>query len=213
MGITHLTTAALLADALLELRSTRCGAPRSIAPRRTSHSVSRHDCVRYSSDYNLAYLRNRFRNPLAEWRPSRTGMQTSILKRTKFETTPGTLIPTRCAIGNEDFWEEMVPVDVGHWATADLRKLTEEVGLKAEYDRYYGWTSGFVHGQWGPIRESVFRTCLNPLHRGHRCPYENDPEQLPPVTIDMEHCLNSIFSDVDRAYPSFGARFSTNPNT
>jgi hypothetical protein len=114
-------------------------------------------------------------------------------------------------IANEDFWEEMVPVDVGHWATADLRKLSEEVGLKSDYDRYYAWTSAFVHGQWGPIRESVFHTCLNPLHRGHRCPYENDPEELPTVTTDIQHLLNKIFSDVDRAYPPFPNRISTNP--
>lgn len=102
----------------------------------------------------------------------------------------------------------MVSVDVGHRVAADLRKLSEQVGLKDQYDRYYGWASSFVHGQWGPIRESVFRTCLNPLHRGHRCPYENDPEQLPTVGRDIEHLLNEILSEVDRGYPSFPHRVS-----
>jgi uncharacterized protein with PIN domain len=46
-------------------------------------------------------------------------------------------------IANEDFWEEFVPIDLGHWAGLDLRKLSEKVGLKDIYDRYYGWTSSF----------------------------------------------------------------------
>ena len=114
-------------------------------------------------------------------------------------------------IANEDFWEEMVPVDLGHWAGTDLRKLSEQIGLKEEYDRYYPWTSGFSHGQWGPIRESVFRTCLNPLHRGHRCPYTDKPEQLPSVAKDICDLVNAILADVDRAYPSFPQRVVGNP--
>lgn len=160
----------------------------------------------------LAYLLKQDSEELwRKWRAYGTGQaKLASLKLDELgEATPEHLDPdTLRQIANEDFWEEMVPVDVGHWATADLRKLSVEVGLKAEYDRYYGWTSGFVHGQWGPIRESVFRTCLNPLHRGHRCPYENDPEQLPTVTTDIQHLLNDIFSDVDRAYPSFPDRVS-----
>jgi hypothetical protein len=109
-------------------------------------------------------------------------------------------------IANEDFWEEMVSVDLGHWAGADLRKLSEDVNLKSEYDLYYGWTSGFVHGHWGPIRESVFRTCLNPLHRGHRCPYTEQPEPLSTVIVDIGDLMNGILADVDRAYPSFPHR-------
>jgi hypothetical protein len=146
-----------------------------------------------------------------KWRAYGTGQGklASLKLDDTADTAPEHLDPdTLRHIANEDFWEEMVPVDVGHWAATDLRKMSEEVSLKDEYDRYYGWTSGFVHGQWGPIRESVFRTCLNPLHRGHRCPYENDPEQLSTVTGDIEHLLNNIFSDVDRAYPSFPRRLS-----
>jgi hypothetical protein len=164
----------------------------------------------------LAYLLKRDSDELwHKWRAYGSGQaKLASLKLDEMDEAPGHLdADTLRQIANEDFWEEMVPVDVGHWATADLRKLSEEAGLKSEYDQYYGWTSAFVHGQWGPIRESVFRTCLNPVHRGHRCPYDNDPEQLPTVTMDMEHLLNSIFSDVDRAYPSFGPRVSTNPIT
>jgi hypothetical protein len=110
-------------------------------------------------------------------------------------------------IANEDFWEEVVSVDLGHWAHADLRKLSEKVGLKHEYDRYYGWTSGFSHGHWGPIRESVYHTCLNPLHRGHRCPKVGAPKPLLTIEDDLYELLNPILSDLDGAYPGFALRF------
>ncbi|MEP6637327.1 MAG: DUF5677 domain-containing protein [Acidobacteriota bacterium] len=113
-------------------------------------------------------------------------------------------------IANEDFWEEVVSVDLGHWAGADLRKLSEQVNLKSDYNRYHGWTSGFAHGQWGPIREFVFRTCLNPLHRGHRCPYTDEPRRLTSVRVDVGALLNGILSEVDRAYPSFPDRLALN---
>jgi uncharacterized protein DUF5677 len=109
-------------------------------------------------------------------------------------------------ISNEDFWEEVVSVDLGHWTRADLRKLSEKVNLKDAYDRYYGWTSGFSHAHWGPIRESIYRTCLNPLHRGHRCPRVGKPVPLPDIRADIGGLLNSILSDLDHAYPGFAYR-------
>jgi Family of unknown function (DUF5677) len=111
-------------------------------------------------------------------------------------------------IANEDLWEEFVSVDLGHWAGADLRKLSEKVQLKSIYDRYYGWTSGFSHAHWGPIRESVFSTCLNPLHRVHRYPRVGKPASLPSVQDDICDLLNAILSDLDRAYPAFKSRLA-----
>lgn len=112
-------------------------------------------------------------------------------------------------IANEDFWEEFVGIDLGHWAGSDLRKLSEKVELKDVYDRYYGWTSGFSHGQWGPIRESVFVLCLNPLHRGHRIPKTETPPRLSAVTGDAIDLFDSILSDVETAYPPFSIRCKT----
>ncbi len=111
-------------------------------------------------------------------------------------------------IANEDFWEEFVSVDLGHWARADLRKLSEKVDLKSIYDRYYGWTSGFSHAHWGSIRESVFSICLNPLHRGHRYPRAGNPAPLPSVQDDIRDLLNAILSDLDRVYATFKSRLA-----
>jgi hypothetical protein len=112
-------------------------------------------------------------------------------------------------IANEDFWEEFVPIDIGHWADSDLRKLSEKVGFKDLYDRYHGWTSGYSHAQWGPIRESVFILCLNPLHRAHRIPKVQTPPLLPSVREDAIELFNSILSELDTAYPSFTFRCSS----
>jgi hypothetical protein len=111
-------------------------------------------------------------------------------------------------IANEDFWEEFVSIDLGHWTRADLRTLSEKVDLKSIYDRYYGWTSGFSHAHWGSIRESVFSTCLNPLHRGHRYPQVGKPPPLPNVQDDIRDLLNAILSDLERAYPAFESRLA-----
>jgi hypothetical protein len=111
-------------------------------------------------------------------------------------------------IANEDFWEEFVSIGLGHWAGADLRKLSENADLKNIYDRYYGWTSGFSHAHWGSIRESVFSICLNPLHRGHRYPQVGNPASLPTVRNDIRDLLNAILSDLDRAYPTFKSRLA-----
>jgi hypothetical protein len=68
-------------------------------------------------------------------------------------------------IASEDIWEEMLPINLASWSGLDLRRLSEQSTLKDTYDQYYSWTSGYVHGTWGPIRESCFETCTNPLHR------------------------------------------------
>jgi hypothetical protein len=112
------------------------------------------------------------------------------------------------SIANEDFEEGFVSIDLGHWAGADLRKLSDNLDLKGIYDRYYGWTSGFSHAHWGSIRESVFSTCLNPLHRGHRYPRTGKLMPLPSVKDDIRDLLNAILSDLDGAYPAFTSRLA-----
>ena len=87
----------------------------------------------------------------------------------------------------------------------DLRRLAEESGTKGDYDRYYGWASGFVHGQWGAMRDSNFTHCLNPLHRFHRVPRPFH-RMLEPSTDDALHLVNSILDDVNSAYPDFEVR-------
>ncbi len=100
------------------------------------------------------------------------------------------------ALANEDFFQEFVNIDLGSWSGTDLRKMAEQCGVKDDYDRFYGWTSAFVHGQWAAARDAVMATCGNPLHRAHRGPM--------PLQRPMESCIpdaislvNSILASID----------------
>lgn len=106
---------------------------------------------------------------------------------------------------NEDIWLEFTPINLGHWDSSDLRKISEEVDLKDLYDKYYSYTSGYVHANWGAVRESVFQKCVNPLHRFHRAP-TYDVSLMPNITTDAVNILNGILECLSEAYPSFDER-------
>jgi hypothetical protein len=106
-------------------------------------------------------------------------------------------------IANEDIWEEFVAINLAGWSGIDLRKMSEKADLKLTYDQFYVWTSGYAHAMWGPIRESCFRTCGNPLHRLHRYP---ETRSLPDVVEDAAELTDAIIADVDTAFPPFPFR-------
>ncbi len=106
-------------------------------------------------------------------------------------------------IANEDLWEEFVPIDLGSWSGSDLRKLSEKTQLKDVYDKHCLWTSGYAHGMWGPIRESCYETCVNPLHRLHRFPKR---ASLNDVVDDAVTIVDGVLCDLERAYPTFEHR-------
>src|SRR3546814_11431838 len=63
-------------------------------------------------------------------------------------------------IANEDKWQEFLDIDIGHWAKANLRTLAQQCGAKEIYDKYYSWSSTFVHSHWGDRKS----TRLNSSH-------------------------------------------------
>lgn len=103
-------------------------------------------------------------------------------------------------IANEDSSEEFVEVSLGHWCDADLRKMADAAGVKADYDAFYGWSSAFVHGSWAAVRDASLTTCLNPLHRLHRIP-RGVQREMESVLEDAVSLFNKICVDVDRVYP------------
>lgn len=109
------------------------------------------------------------------------------------------------AIAGEDLWEEFLNIELGSWSGLDLRKISEKAGLKDAYDAHYSWTSGYSHGTWGPVRESCFETCGNPLHRLHRYPKQ---QSLPDTISDACLLVNSILDDLDKSYPGFSHRIA-----
>jgi hypothetical protein len=65
--------------------------------------------------------------------------------------------------------EEFIKIDLGgSFAKTDLRKMSEEVGLKPVYALLYQPLSADAHGEWGTLVRFDFRRCGNPLHRYHR---------------------------------------------
>ena len=70
-------------------------------------------------------------------------------------------------VASEDKAPEYLSINLGHWANADLRKLSDTAGVKDAYDRIYPWTSAFVHSNWASVRVTTMATCGNPLHRLH----------------------------------------------
>lgn len=105
-------------------------------------------------------------------------------------------------LANEDKWSEYVPINVGNWDESDLRKICIALGKKDVYDKYYPYTSGYLHASWGSVREASFQTCYNPLHRLHRIPSYGLPI-LPNVNEDCRQLLNEIFKLVNKTYPGF----------
>lgn len=108
-------------------------------------------------------------------------------------------------LANEDKWLEFVSINLGHWDNANLRQLSEDTGLKELYDRFYNYNSGFMHANWGAVRESIYQECLNPLHRFHRLPIYDLP-LMPSVTDDALEIINDIFECLSVAYPEFKTR-------
>lgn len=135
----------------------------------------------------------------------------AFLKLDECENIPNYIdVETLEELGNEDHWQEFVSIDLGHWDKVNLRKMSQDAGVKDEYDRYYPWTSGFVHGHWGAVRDTVFQTCFNPLHRFHRIPRQSGARHLNDVIPDACYLADKILEIVDRIYPNFPHRATLN---
>jgi len=111
------------------------------------------------------------------------------------------------AIANEDVWDEFLNIDLGHWDKSNLRNMSDIAGCKDIYDKYYGWSSTYAHAHWGALRDSVFQTCGNPLHRLHRIPRAN-PRLLPDVIDDAVEVCNKIIDLLKNEYPGIDVSLS-----
>jgi len=109
------------------------------------------------------------------------------------------------AIANEDRWQEFTSINVGHWDDSNLRKNAEDAGLKDVYDQYYNWSSGYIHGSWAALRETVYQKCYNPLHHLHRIPNFGLPI-LTDVMEDAVEICNKTLDILNNAYPTYADR-------
>jgi hypothetical protein len=130
----------------------------------------------------------------------------SFLKLDEMESKPKYIdTDTLKALAGEDQWEEFVEINLGHWENTNLRKMSETASVKEEYNSYYDWTSGFAHGQWAAVRNTVFDTCGNPMHRLHRIP-KQEKQEFNDVTEDAKKLCNKVLDLVDKTYPDFTIR-------
>lgn len=162
---------------------------------------------------NLHYLLQSTRADIWQsWRAYGAGQtKLAALKFDEMEDLPSFVDAASVEmIAGEDLWEEFREINLASWSGQDLRKLSEACGLKDLYDKYYGWTSGYAHSMWGPIREACFSTCGNPLHRLHRRPVRGT---LNDAVTDAAILVDGILDDVDASYPSFRARLGSKPPT
>lgn len=104
------------------------------------------------------------------------------------------------SIANEDIWQEFLDIDVGHWASSNLRRLATDCGAKDIYDKYYDWSSGFIHGNWAAVRDTNFVSCHNPLHRLHRIP-RLAHRSLNSVEPDAIGLVNEMIAVLEKLFP------------
>lgn len=171
------------------------------------HSISGRLLVRVITEcrVSLAFLRHRDDPSLWDkFRKYGTGQAKLALLKIQSADHGPSLVSQELLdfVANEDFYEEFVSVELGHWCNMDLRKMAEQSGTKPDYDRYYGWASTFVHGQWAAIRVCNFETCLNPLHRLHRIPRSN-PRILTDAAPGGFSLVDSVLLELNHLYPGF----------
>ena len=112
---------------------------------------------------------------------------------------------------NADMWMEFQDIDLGAWSNKNLRKMAEEPGVKDVYDRYYDWSSGYVHANWSAVRDTVFEMCGNPLHRFHRV--ASFPRlNMNGTVLDAGKLVNLMLEEINKLYPSFKPRIKTRGN-
>lgn len=132
----------------------------------------------------------------------------SLLKNVDLDEVPDFLDLSELEVyANEDYWQEFTDIDLGAWANKNLRTLADESGAKEVYDKYYDWSSAYVHSNWGALRDTVMTPCLNPLHRFHRVP-RSPKFEMPSVLADGSKLVNRMIDDLNTLYPTFKPRIS-----
>ncbi len=156
----------------------------------------------------LKYLEHK--DDPVEWMKFRTygtgKSKMAFLKNIQVEDVPNFInLQDLHTYSNEDMWQEFSDIGISTWTDKNLRKMAEDAGIKDFYDKYYDWSSGYVHGNWSAIRDTIFTICLNPLHRYHRIPFVPKFD-MPSVLPDIAKITNMMLEIVNRFYPRFRPR-------
>lgn len=110
---------------------------------------------------------------------------------------------------SENGWIEMQDIDLGDWGKTSLRDRAIESSIKDFYDKHYDFLSAFSHGQWGALRQTVFTTCMNPLHKVHIVPKISPSIGIESVHIEATKIMNLLLELLNQNYPPFKPRFTS----
>ena len=87
------------------------------------------------------------------------------------------MIAAREQLLDAERYRFLIPVNLGAWSEISIREMAIEVGEKQLYDLVFTQFSAAVHSTWQHIWRINLYPCSNPLHMGHRVPW--DPDLLP----------------------------------
>lgn len=180
---------------------------------RNGHGILGRTLLRTLVESRITFAYLAFKNSAELWKKFRSfGTGQAKLALLKLDMLEGDLpefanTEVLERLANEDYYEEFVSIDLGHWCGIDLRKMAEDSGTKDDYDRVYGWASAYVHGHWGALRDACMTHCFNPLHRMHRVPLRGH-RLLEDAVPDAIPLVNHVLDSVSEMYPTFGDRLS-----
>jgi len=87
----------------------------------------------------------------------------------------------------------LIPVNLGSWSELSTRDMAIEVDEKQFYDLVFSQFSAAVHSTWQQIWRCNLYECSNPLHMGHRVPFDPDlPPDIPGFTHSAKYLCKTF---------------------
>jgi hypothetical protein len=99
-----------------------------------------------------------------------------------------------------------VEVNIGNWSGTDMRSMAVEANCLDLYRFAYSPFSRATHSMWPHISQYNLKPCINPLHRMHRVPTD---EEWP---LDVDYLYRAA-KYVDKTMRLFDGKTGLEPNT
>lgn len=174
----------------------------------TDRSISARLCLRALTEMliTLKYLLKEEKTDPEIWKKFRSygAGQSKLMygKLKEYGSVPLSInIEKFIEVSNQDIWHEFISINLGDWDQANLRERSKEVCQKDLYDKFYDYTSSYMHSNWFAIREASLQMCQNPLHQCHSIP-SDVVQELNSTTEDATYLINMILQEIQKIYPT-----------
>ncbi|UUO08690.1 DUF5677 domain-containing protein [Blastopirellula sp. J2-11] len=107
------------------------------------------------------------------------------------------MIEAREKLLDAERYRFLIPVNLGSWSETSIRDMAIEVGEKQFYDLVFTQFSAPVHSTWQHIWRMNLYPCSNPLHMGHRVPWDPDLPPDPQTFTNSAKYLCKTFAKFD----------------